>query len=116
MKFDDEDCGTDELTPKDLENYRRIYQTVEEQDPIHGQKQKASSKAPVKQKTKPKPKQKKQQKKQQKKSPRKKKKTKKDKNGPPPPPPKVVVINESEYSPETPKIFEVKYRDAEEDY
>ena len=71
----------------------------------------------MKQKTKPK--QKKQQKKQQKKSAtkkKKKKKTKKDKDGPPPAPPTVVPLNESEYSPETPKIFEVKYRDAEEDY
>ena len=72
MKFDDEDCGVDQLTPEDLEKYRAVYQKVQEQDPIHAQKQKASSKAPVKQKTKPKPKQKKQQKKQQKKSPKKK--------------------------------------------
>ena len=115
LKFDDKDCGTDELTPQDLKIYKGIYQTVKEQDPIHGQKQKAPPKTPVKQKTKPKAKQKKQQKKQQKKSP-KKKTNKKDKKGPPPSPPEVIEENELEYSPKTPKLFEVKYRDDEEDY
>ena len=93
LKFDDKDCGIDELNPQDLEIYRGIYRTVEEQDPLYGKKQKASPKTPVKQKTKPKPKTK--QKKQQRKSPKKKKKTnKKDKKGPPPsPPPEIIEGN-----------------------
>ena len=115
LKFDDfEDGCEDDLNPDDLEVCRSIYQTFRTQDPLN-LKQKDPPKIPVKQKTKPKPKTK--QKKQQRKSPKKKKKTnKKDKKGPPPPPPEVIEENELEYSPERPKLFEVKYRDEEEEY
>ena len=64
----------------------------------------------MKQKPKPKPKKKKQ----QKKSPIKKKK--KDEKGPPPPPTTIREDNDTKYSSKRPELFEVKYRDEEEEY
>ena len=111
MSYDDIDDCADELNRTDeLKEYRTLYQTVNQDNPLNV-KQKASPKSPEKQKPKPKN----QKRTSNKRSLQTKKKKKEDKKGPLPPP-TTIEDNNTKYSPKRTKLFETKCRDEEEDY